>query len=340
MKVKKLRIWLLGVWTVLLITAWFLNGCTSMTGPLPEPAGGKEEGKKFPVAFSPLRVYEGEVTRAAGVVASGQLRLLVYKAGDALTATPVSNRLYKVTNGLLSPAEGEEELELTAGNYLFYTCMPGNRFTPVNGVASGFIPGDDPQASLTKALVEEGSIVMLEPLTHKASRVGFTIVKADDATYASLLLPSCLTLYSQPSSPVTFTLGEGGGRLDVAAGLDTLCFKAFTRTEAGGYEQDRVVLPRPAGTFNLALETKIDLGDGSGPKDCTVRGQVENRMFEPGRFYHFTIRVKDLREGGDIMLMVTDWNSFGWEDNTGGNGMGIVAGHWNGVIWNDDMGTE
>lgn len=340
MKVKKLRIWLLGVWVVLLITAWLLNGCTSPVVPFTEPGGGKEEGKKYPVAFSPLRVYEGEVTRAADLLASGELRMLIYKAGDVPTADPVANRLYKVTDGVLSPAQGEEELELVAGNYLFYTCMPEDRFILTGGVASGFAHGDDPQASLTKALVEEGSIVMLEPLTHKASRVGFTIVKADDATYASLSQPSCLTLYSQPSSPVTFTLGEGGGDLNVAAGLDTLCFKAFAVREAGGYEQDRVVLPRPASTFNLALETKIDLGDGNGPQDCTVRGQVENRMFEPGRFYHFTIRVKDLREGGDVMLMVTDWNSFGWEDNTGGNGMGIVAGHWNGVIWNDDMGTE
>lgn len=339
MKIKKLRIWLLWVWAVLLITAWLLNGCTSSTGLLPEPAGGKEEGMKFPVSFSMLYVYEGEITRSAEVLASGQLRLVVYKAGDAPTATPVENRVYNVTDGLLSPAEGEEELKLEAGNYLFYACMPEDRFTLVNGVASGFAHGDDPQASLTKALVEEGSLVMLEPLTHKASRVGFTIVKAEDATYTSLLQPSCLTLYSQPSSPVTFTLGEGGGRLDVSAGLDTLCFKEFTVAGIGIYEQDRVVLPRPAATFNLALETQIDLGDGSGPKDCTVRGQVENRMFEPGRFYHFTIRVKDLREGGDIMLMVTDWNSFGWEDNIGGNGMGIVAGHWNSVIWNDDMGS-
>lgn len=46
-----------------------------------------------------------------------------------------------------------------------------------------------------------------------------------------------------------------------------------------------------------------------------------------------------MREGGDIMLMVTDWNSLGWEDNMGGNGVSIVAGKWTGIVWNDEMGS-
>lgn len=341
-ELRHLRLQLLFVWVFWLTVIWGLGGCTALTGRFPDISGKDDSGKKYPVTFSLLQVDEGEQTRAAEVIASGQLRLLVYRAATPLTGEPVANRLYKVVDGLLIAASGEGDLELAAGNYRFYALMPGDEINPVKGIAEGFGHNDDPLASLTQAMVDEsGAYVTLEPLTHKTSRVEFVVTKADDATYQSLSLPSCLTLFSQTEAPVSFLLGEGGGSLDIpaVAGLDTLCFNTFTGTEDTAFSQDRLVLPRTMSDFNLSLETKIDTGDGRGLQPCTVKGRVANRLFEPGRYYHFSIRVKDLREGGDIMLMVTDWNSLGWEDNMGGNGASIVAGQWTGVTWNDDMGN-
>ena len=338
----RLRLLLGLVWAVLLMVVWLFSGCTEMSGISTDRNDGKPGEEKYAVTFSPLSLDEGEQTRAAQVVESGELRLVVYRAGVEPTGEPVADRVYTVVDGLLAVADGESELELAAGAYRFYALMPADRMAPSAGIITDFKHGDDPLASLTEVMVDEsGAYVTLEPLTHKASRVGFVVSKADDATYRTLSLPSCLTLYSQTEAPVSFRLGKGGGSLDisVAGGLDTLCFKSFTGTEESGFSQDRLVLPRVMSDFNLSLETLIDTGDGKGPQGCTVKGRVENRLFEPGRYYHFSIRVKDLREGGDIMLMVTDWNSLGWEDNMGGNGVSIVAGKWTGIVWNDDMGS-
>lgn len=334
----RMRLMLLLAWAIWFMTVWLLAGCTELSGVSVDTTDDGEE--KYPVTFSRLSIEEGEQTRAAQVVESGQLRLVVYRAGVALTGETVANRVYTVTDGLLTVADGESELELAAGSYRFYALMPSDWMNPSAGEIAGFDHGDDPLASLTEVMVDEsGAYVTLEPLTHKASRVEFVVSKAADATYQSLSLPSCLTLFSQTEAPVSFLLGQGGGSLSVpAGGLDTLCFNSFSVEGTGSFRQDRLVLPRAMSDFNLELQTTIDKGDGAGPQACTVKGRVESRLFEPGRYYHFAIRVKDLREGGDIMLMVTDWNSLGWEDNTGGNGISIVAGKWVGVVWNDEMG--
>lgn len=336
----RLRLLLGLAWAILLTTVWLFSGCTELSGTSIDRNGDDDE--KYPVVFSRLSLDEGEQTRAAQLVESGELRLVVYRAGVEPTAEPVADRVYTVADGLLTVADDGSELELAAGSYRFYALMPAGRMVPSAGIITDFEHGDDPLASLTEVMVDEsGAYVTLEPLTHKASRVEFVVSKADDATYQSLSLPSCLTLFSQTEAPVSFRLGKGGGSLEIPAigGLDTLCFKTFSTGETGGFRQDRLVLPRVAADFNMSLETMIDTGDGSGPQACTVKGRVENRLFEPGRYYHFAIRVKDLREGGDIMLMVTDWNSLGWEDNMGGNGISIVAGKWTGIVWNDDMGS-
>lgn len=338
----RLRLLLVLVWAILLTTVWLFSGCTELPGTSIDRNGGKQDDTTYPVTFSRLSLDEGEQTRATQVVESGRLRLVVYRAGVEPTGEPVANRVYTVAEGLLTVGDDGSELELLAGSYRFYALMPSDRMAPSAGEITNFKHGDDPLSSLTEVMVDEsGAYVTLEPLTHKASRVEFVVSKADDATYRALSLPSCLTLYSQTEAPVSFRLGKGGGSLDipVAGGLDTLCFKSFAGTEDIGFRQDRLVLPRTMSDFNLLLETMIDTGDGNGPQACTVKGRVENRLFEPGRYYHFSIRVKDLREGGDIMLMVTDWNSLGWEDNMGGNGVSIVAGKWTGIVWNDDMGS-
>lgn len=338
----RLRLLLGLVWAILLTTVWLLSGCTELSGTSIDRNDGKQDAEKYPVTFSHLSLDEGEQTRAAQVVESGELRLVVYRAGVEPTGEPVADRVYTVVDGLLAVADGESELELAAGAYRFYALMPADRMVPSAGIITDFKHGDDPLASLTEVMVDEsGAYVTLEPLTHKASRIGFIVSKADDATYGELSLPSCLTLFSQTEAPVSFRLGKGGGNLDipVAGGLDTLCFKNFSGTGDIGFSQDRLVLPRTMSDFNLSLKTMIDTGDGKGLQACTVKGRVENRLFEPGRYYHFAIRVKDLREGGDIMLMVTDWNSLGWEDNMGGNGVSIVAGKWTGIVWNDEMGS-
>lgn len=335
----RLRLLLLLVWAILLTTVWLFSGCTELSGASVDRNG--DDDKKYPVTFSRLSLDEGEQTRAAQLVESGELRLVVYRAGVEPVGEPLANRIYTVTDGLLTVADGESDLELAAGSYRFYALMPSERMNPSAGEIADFKHGDDPLASLTEVMVDEsGAYVTLEPLTHKASRVEFTVSRADDATYQSLSLPSCLTLFSQTEAPVSFRLGKGGGSLDISTGgLDTLCFKTFSVGETGSFRQDRLVLPRVRGDFNLSLETSIDSGDGKGLQACTVKGRVENRLFEPGRYYHFSIRVKDMREGGDIMLMVTDWNSLGWEDNMGGNGVSIVAGKWTGIVWNDEMGS-
>lgn len=331
--------------TGLLVAAWALGGCTELMEPGPGGSGTEDGGKQYTLTFSPVCIDEGEATRAAAteVVTAGKLRLQVYKATDAPTGEPLADRLYDVKDGLLKPADGKPELELSAGSYHFYALMPGDAIPLSGGTSASLVKhGDDPLASRTQAIVgADDAKVVLEPLKHKTSRVEFVVTKADGATYAALSLPSCLTLFSQTEAPVAFKLDESGGNLVIpsAGGLDTLCFKAFTGTEKTGFRQDRLVLPRIVSDFNLSLETAIDFADGKGPQPCTVKGRVEKRLFEPGRYYHFSIRVKDLREGGDIRLVVTPWNDEGWNDGMGGPGsVTLNAGKWTAVTVNDDMG--
>lgn len=330
----------------LLAAAWALGGCTELMEPGPGGSGTEDGGKQYTLTFSPVCIDEGEATRAATtaeVVTAGKLRLLVYGATDATTGQPLADRLYDVKDGLLKPADGLPDLELSAGSYQFYALMPGDAISLSDGISASVVEhGDDPLASRTQAMVgADDAKVMLEPLKHKASRVEFVVTKADDATYATLSLPSSLTLFSQTEAPVAFQLDESGGNLVIppAGGLDTLCFNAFTGTEQAGFRQDRLVLPRIVSDFNLSLETEIDFADGQGPQPCTVKGRVEKRLFEPGRYYHFSIRVKDLREGGDIRLVVTPWNGEGWNDGMGGPGsVTLNAGKWTAILVNDDMG--
>lgn len=339
--------WRLFAGACLLAVAGALGGCTNLLEPGPGGSGTEEDGKRYTLTFSPVCIDEGEATRAAGieVVKAGKLRLLVYDAAVAPTGEPTADRLYDVKDGLLKPADGKPDLQLLSGNYHLYALMPGDD-TPLTGGTSASLVkhGDDPLASRTQAMVgADEARVVLEPLKHKTSRVEFVVTKANDATYTALSLPSCLTIFSQTEAPVAFKLDESGGNLVIppSGGLDTLCFKAFTGTEQDGFRQDRLVLPRIPGDFNLSLETAIDLGDGKGTQPCTVKGQVSKRLFEPGRYYHFSIRVKDLREGGDIRLVVTPWNSEGWIDGMGGPGtVTLNAGKWTGIVWNDDMGGE
>lgn len=339
-----LRFWLAGICIVCFMLLSILGACTQMDGFVPGP--GKKpvtDGQSYTVRFAPLRIEEGTATRAAQIVASGRLRLLVYPAGASITTDqPAGQKLYDVTDGQMTVVSGDSDLELSAGNYHFYALMPGESVLPVLGVTLvAFTHGQDIHASMTKVSVSEGAVVTLTPLAHKASRLEFVIEKAADATYQALGQPSQMVLYSQPHGPVAFKLDDTGGNFRTVAGLDTLRFDAFAPQSAPetGYRQDRVVLPRPVGDFNIAIDTQIDLGDGKGMTNCTVKGQIENRMFDPGKYYHFRIRVRDLREGGDIMLVVTDWNRFGWDGSMGGSGQEILAGQWTGITYGDDMGV-
>ncbi|WP_455637427.1 BF2992 family fimbrillin-A clan protein [Parabacteroides sp.] len=348
MKEKRIKI-IIGALFALL--AW-QTGC-EMSDYLPgggTGGGSLDETKtRYPVTFAPLTLDEGgeEATRAARPLPSGKLRLLVYGAYDNIKeATPLADLLYTVTDGVLAldvTDPVQKPLELPAGEYHFYALVPSDKLAPKNGTATAAIGhGDDPLASRTPVTIATQAVyVMLNPLTHKTSRVEFVVSRGERATFATLGQPTLMTLYSQTADPVAFTLGEGGGALTVPdkAETDTVRMEQFEpMAEAQTFRTERLVLPRPLSDFMVNIRTTIDKGDGTGPQDCTLRGRVYSRMFDPGRYYHFRLRVNDPAEGGDIVLLVTPWNGFGWDDNTGGEGIYITVGHWDKITYNDDIG--
>lgn len=321
-------------------------GCT-MSDTLPAGEGNDPKETCYPVTFAPLTIDEGgeEQTRAARPLPSGKLRLMVYGAYDNIKeAAPKANLLYTVTAGVLTLDPDQEPLELPAGEYRFYALAPSDKLAPEKGVTGATIGhGDDPLASRTPVTISTQAVyVMLNPLTHKTSRVEFVVSRGEKAAFTELGQPKEMILYSQTNDPVAFTLGEEGGELPIPgqAELDTVrmdCFEPVADA-VQTFRAERLVLPRPLSDFIVSIRTEIDKGDGKGPQECTLRGKVYSRMFDPGRYYHFSLRVNDPAEGGDIVLLVTDWNGFGWEDNTGGTGSYITVGHWDKITYNDDIG--
>lgn len=331
-----------------------MQGCTmSDTLPVNGSGGGGDDGaERYAITFAPLTVDEGgEETRAAELLAEGKLRLVVYDANADLAMAPTADLLYTVKKGVLALEETptQEPLKLTAGNYHFYALVPSDKLAPKSGVTPAVINhGDDPLASRTLVTVtDKGAYVLLNSLKHKTSRVEFILTRGEKATYKTLEQPTQIVLYSQTNDPEAFTLGEGGGDMPVPdkAGTDTICMKNITPFTIGEEPQketfraERLVLPRPKGDFLVAISTKIDKGDDKGPQPCTLRGRVYDRMFDPGRYYHFRLVVDDPAEGGEIVLLVTDWNDFGWDEHLGGSGSYyITVGKWEKITYNDDIG--
>ncbi len=85
----RLRLLLLLVWAILLTTVWLFSGCTELSGASVDRNG--DDDKKYPVTFSRLSLDEGEQTRAAQLVESGELRLVVYRAGVEPVVEPIAN---------------------------------------------------------------------------------------------------------------------------------------------------------------------------------------------------------------------------------------------------------
>lgn len=302
------------------------------------------------------------------------VRILVFKAGDPITGSPVAQNTYKAVNGgalvesLVNPdgtvkAGSAAKLYLKEGIYDFYAITPAlpTVADAVNGLKVSVGNGTDYATSKTANITispvtqsgttpagsgGEVQTATLNVMERKCSQIAFSITRKTDlikklqlkeVKLSKMPTPSVYGVLAQDLAPVTTnttTITMGPGLFTTGEEVSNVW------TPSVGYT---IILPKPSDKIDLEVKVDITSGASATATEYILRGTTTAIAFEKGKQHLFKITING--NVFELTLTVLPWDDETWKDEEVGGGSKpgtIVIGGWElPENWQDlDIGSD